>query len=118
MDIHVESIEIDTNAVESKVNALLDENTLTKMQAAFALIIDPWTPFLTGQLHSSIDIDSSGVTYEVPYAREKYYGEVYTKTHHPLATSHWDRVALQTEMETLENEVRNILIERVKELYG
>ena len=118
MDIKVESCEINANAIVSKVNALLDDATLTQMQEAFAEVIDPWTPFRSGKLHSTLDIDSSGVLYDVPYSREKYYGEVYTKTVHPLATSHWDKVALQTEMETLENRVKAILEERVRALYG
>ena len=118
MDVKVESFEVDTGAVVNKMNALLDDATLTKMQTAFAEIIDPWTPFRSGQLHSDRERDSSGVLYRVPYSMNKYYGEVYTKTFHPLVTSHWDKVALQTEMETLENRVKAILIERVQELYG
>ena len=118
MEVKVDTVDIDAGAVTSKVEALLDEATMTKIQAAFAKIIDPWTPFRTGQLHSDLNIDSSGVTYEVPYSKNKYYGEVYTKTFHPLATSHWDEVAMQTEMPTLEAEVKNILIARAKELYG
>lgn len=118
IDIDVGAVEINTVVIEQQFESLLDEETLTKMCAAFAEIIDPWTPFRSGQLHSDITIDSSGVTYNVPYALEKYLGEVYTKTVHPLATSHWDKVALQTEMPVLEARCREILIARAKELYG
>lgn len=98
---------------------LLDNNTLIQIQTAFADAIDPWTPFLTGALHEDITIDSEGVTYEVPYAKRKYYGEAFTKEFHPLATSHWDTVAFESgAKEVFEAKVRELLKSRVKELYG
>lgn len=116
--IKVEDVKWDENKIEAKVGSLLDDSTRTKIQQLFADTIDPWTPFLTGKLHSTYDVDAEGVTYKVPYAAKKYYGTVYTKTVHPLATSHWDEVAMQTELPVFEEKVKQILIERAKELYG
>ena len=104
--------------IEDKVENLLDDETKIKIQQAFADIIDPWTPFLTGKLHETYEIDPESVTYLVPYASKKYYGEVYTKTVHPLATSHWDTIAMQSELPALEEKVKEILKERVRQLYG
>lgn len=111
-------LDLDPNVLVDKFNEILDDKTLTEIQTVFAQLIDPWTPFLSGELHENISIDSEGVTYNVPYASEKYYGTVYTKTHHPLATSHWDEVAMETQIGVLEEKVKDILIAKVRELYG
>lgn len=42
----------------------------------------------------------------------------YDLSAHPLATSHWDKVAMQTEIHKFENDVKQILVRRAKELYG
>ena len=118
MDIKITSMDIKSENVVNKCSTLLDGETMTRIQATFAEVIDPWTPFLSGELHSNLSIDSSGVTYNVDYSAKKYYGTVYCKEYHPLATSHWDEVAMQTEMPVLEEKVKRILIERVKALYG
>ena len=97
---------------------LLDDAVMTEIHQVFAETIDPWTPFLTGKLSSDITVDSTGVTYNVPYAKEKYYGEVFHKEVHPLATSHWDEVAMQTEFDGFANKVKEILIRKANELYG
>lgn len=111
-------IKFNTGEVVDKLDSLLDDATLTQIQEAFAKTIDPWTPFRSGALHSDITVDATGVTYNVPYAADKYYGTVYTKTVHPLATSHWDDVAMQTESDALVQRVKEILQERAKQLYG
>lgn len=117
-DVTVE-LDINTNKVEQALTNLINESVLTEIQGAFADAIDPWTPFLSGALHSDISVSSDGVTYNVPYAKEKYYGEVYHKEVHPLATSHWDEVAMgQGAKDVFEERVREILIRRVSELYG
>lgn len=43
---------------------------------------------------------------------------VYNKDKHPLATKEWDKVAMQTQLELFEKQVRDILVRRAKELYG
>lgn len=111
-------VEFDSSKAQEKVESLLDDEVMLQIQELFAETIDPWTPFLSGALHETLAIDATGVTYLVPYSAEKYYGVVYTQTHHPLATSHWDKVAMETEMESFEENVKQILIERAKQLYG
>ena len=117
-DVRVTNITIDEKAIQAKLEALLDPVTMTQVQSAFADIIAPYTPFLTGRLMNTSVVSEKGVTYTVPYAREKYYGEVYFKEIHPLATSHWDVVAMETQMPVLKERVLEILKQRAKELYG
>lgn len=112
------TISVDNEMIGGMLSALLDDGVRTQLQEEFAKIIDPWTPFLSGALHSDITIDSTGVTYNVPYAADKYYGTVYHKEVHPLATSHWDEVALQSEMESLTERIKAVLAQKAKELYG
>lgn len=117
-DVRITKVEIDEKAIQGKLEALLDPVTMTQIQRAFAEVIDKYTPFLTGRLLNTAQISSDGITYTVPYAREKYYGEVYFKEIHPLATSHWDVVAMETQMPVLKERVLEILQQRAKELYG
>ena len=116
--IEVTNVQVDMSSINGKVEALLDPVTMLQIQQVFAEIIDPWTPFLTGKLHSDLTITDEGVTYNVPYAREKYYGTVFCKEFHPLATSQWDKVAMETQMPLLVEKVTEILRARAKELYG
>lgn len=119
MELKVTDIRINPKAVENAVNNLLDDDTMLSIQQIFADAIDPWTPFLTGRLSGDITIDSEGVTYNVPYAADKYYGYAYHKEVHPLATSHWDKVAVeQGAMDSIEAQVKELLIARAKALYG
>lgn len=118
MDVKVTEIKVDEKAIQAKLEALLDSVTMKKIQSAFADVIAPYTPFLTGKLMNTSIVTDKGISYTVPYAREKYYGEVYFKEIHPLATSHWDEVAMETQMPVLKEKVLEILRARAKELYG
>lgn len=42
----------------------------------------------------------------------------YTKQHHPNASHHWDKKAMETELPKFEKAVENILRRRAKEMYG
>ena len=113
------SVQLNQADFSRKLESILDDTTRLKIQEAFAETIDPWTPFLTGKLSGDITIDSEGVTYNVPYARNKYYGEVFHKEEHPLASSHWDQVAMEQGAEDiLRAKVKDIITERIKALYG
>lgn len=111
-------VEFDIARVQEKIDSLIDDDVLTQINQLFAETIDPWTPFLTGALHSDITVGPDGVTYNVPYSADKYYGIVYCKDFHPLATDHWDKVAMETEMAAFEEKVKEILIARAMQLYG
>lgn len=122
IEVNISRVEVDPNKLIQKVESLLDDDTMMKIQEVFADVIDPWTPYLTGKLSGAtqptVYISAQGVTYTVPYAREKYYGEVYHHEVHPNASPHWDEVAMETEMDAFKEHVKQILIARAKELYG
>ena len=112
------TINIDPKVIEQRLEGLLDTETKIEIGQILADVIDPWTPFLTGQLSQNVFVSEDTITYMVPYAADKYYGNVYCKEYHPLATSHWDKVALETQMPVLVARVQELLIARAKELYG
>ena len=116
--IEITNVKVNIDDIQDKVEALLDPVTMLQIQREFCDIIDPWTPFLTGRLHSDVTITDEGVTYNSSYASDKYYGEVFCKDYHPLATSHWDKVAMETQMPLMIEKVTEILKARAKELYG
>lgn len=111
---------INENAIKGKLEDLLDDVTQSKIQAVFARTINPYVPYDTGNLAHNIKVDAEGVHYRAPYAEKNYYDED-VKHHtdkHPLATSHWDEVAMITERANFAHEVEDILKQRAKEKYG
>ena len=116
--IEITNVQVNMEGIQDKLDSLLDSATMEQIQRTFAEIIDPWTPFWTGRLHSDVTITDEGVTYNSSYAADKYYGEVFCKDYHPLATSHWDKVAMETQMPLMIEKVTEILKARAKELYG
>ena len=86
----------------------------------FIDIVDPYVPYDTGKLSGEVDfvhgMDGSAVVYTAPYAAKQYYGEHFNHNteHHPLATAHWDKVAMQTERERFVKEVEQIVKGRYK----
>lgn len=112
-------VAIDENIVKQKVDNLIDDSIMLDIHKLFAEMIDPWTPYLSGNLSEDITIAPDGITYNAPYSGEKYFGYAYHKEVHPLATSHWAEVALdQGVKETFELKVQDMLIQKAKELYG
>lgn len=97
-----------------------DEAAMTEIHDVFAKTIDPWTPFLEGNLHTQLEITDKYVKYTVPYAHYQYYGVDFnhTITYHPLASAKWDEVAMQTKRNDFERDVENILKRRLREKNG
>ena len=118
LNITTVEVDFDTAGVCDKITSLIDDDVMIQIHERFAEIIDPWTPYLTGALSKTLTIDADGVTYDVDYSANKYYGTVYHKEVHPDATDHWDQVAMETQMEAFEEDVKEILIARARELYG
>ena len=114
-------IQVDETALQAKLQKLIEDDSV-KVQAnqILARIIDPWIPYDTGELAGNITITADGITYHAPYAAKNYYGDdIRHKTDkHPLATAHWDDVAMQTEMPKLIAEIRDVLIRKANEQNG
>ena len=113
-------VDIDDKELEKMVTGLIDDTTMIAIHNEFAKTIDPWVPFLEGNLSQQLDITAQGVEYTVPYSRRQYFGEWFNHTtdFHPLATAKWDEVAMQTQLEVFREKIKQILERRAKELYG
>ncbi len=108
------------NEIVEKINKLIDDNTMLEIHNLFAKTIDPWVPFLEGPLSQTVEINPEYIRYIQPYAHYQYEGINFNHTieYHPRATAQWDKVAMQTELAAFEEQVKQILIRRAKELYG
>lgn len=114
-------INVDKRAIADKVELPLYSVGL-EMDVCnkFIDIVDPYVPYDTGKLSGEVDyvhsMDGSAVVYTAPYAAKQYYGEEFhhTTEHHPLATAHWDKVAMQTERDRFVKEVEQIVKEHYK----
>ena len=94
-----------------------DEILRTRINQAVADVCDPYVPYQTGALAHNVTVDSEGITYNQPYAREQYEsGFEHGKEFHPLASSYWDKVALQNHRDELNAQIRDIVNERIREL--
>lgn len=112
------NVHVNEQAIEAKIDELLDDSTMLAVHNAFARLIDPWVPMLEGPLSQTLEITPEYVRYLVPYAHYQYNGINFnhTTTYHPLASAQWDKVAMQTQMPQFEAEVTEILKRRAREL--
>lgn len=113
-------IELDDKALVNMVTGLIDDKTMQEIHNLYAKMIDPWVPYLEGPLSQTLNITPEFVEYLVPYAHYQYVGDNFNHTtdYHPLATARWDKVAMQTELESFKKQVTAILERRAKEIYG
>lgn len=113
-------VHIDDSQLAKRLEGLIDEKTMLEIQNLFAKTIDPWVPYLENPLSTTLEITPDYVKYLVPYAHYQYTGDDFnfTKDTHPLATARWDKVAMQTQLDSFTEEVKKILIRRANELYG
>ena len=110
------TVTINTDGINGKLNDVIHSNeVMTEVHQAFAETIDPWVPYDTGALSKHIVVDATGVVYTEPYAAKQYYGDEFHHTGrvHPLASAHWDKVAMQTQRESLAQQVKDILVRRI-----
>lgn len=114
------SLTLNLNKLFDK-DIIIDDKVRLETHNVFAKIVNPWVPYLNSPLSTTLDITPDYVRYEKGYAYYQYSGVVNeanrTRTVHPLATSRWDKVAMQTELPKFENDVKAILNRRYKELY-
>jgi hypothetical protein len=71
-------------------------------------------------LSQTFQVSQEGVRYIQPYARYQYYGYGFNHTldHHPLATSHWDRSMMRDHRREFNQEVKEIIERRLREVNG
>lgn len=169
------TVNIDTDKIQSDIDALITKERMIAIHNLFAKLINPWVPMSDGLLSQDLEITDKYVRYRQPYAHYHYIGEVYGPnfpgwedsstpgwrspagkgskhptgrklgkqgsatltpvweidangnyvsanpanlinwefgrdlSKHPLATDHWDKIAMQTQLKLLEAGVLNIL---------
>lgn len=85
--------------------------------------IDKYVPFDTGQLAGTVTV----LPWKLIYTRDGVwinYGGIsqsgkainYTKTHHPLATHHWEQAMINHEGKEFTEDVSKLIMERIKRL--
>lgn len=113
-------VDINDKAIDERLSALMDNNTMLAIHNALARYCDPYVPFLEGPLSQTIQVEPTGVTYNQPYARYQYYGTHFKHTtdFHPKATALWDQVMMSERGDEFKAEVEGILRWRLQEIYG
>lgn len=111
---------VDEKALKHKVESLIDEKTMLAIHNLFAKMCDPYVPFLEGPLSQTVEVMPEYIKYIQPYAHYQYHGLEFnhTRDYHPLASAEWDQAMLRDKREEFELQVKQILINRAKELYG
>ena len=116
--VSVTDVKVNLDGVINDIeNVINDESTMTLIHARFAQILDPYVPYDTGYLsQDSVEIEAYGVVYTADYAWKQYYGEDFKhKTEvHPLATAFWDKVAMENHYDEFVEDVREILVRRMR----
>ena len=120
--LHVK-VELNSEAIERKLDALLDDRTNLEIQNTLARFCNDYVPMLEGPLSQTIDVQPDGVTYTQPYylhdMNEDLAGTTNrTRVYHPKATSFWDRAMMMEKGDVFIEEVKRILERRARELYG
>ena len=77
--------------------------------------MDKYVPKDEGNLRTIVDIESDGITYEMPYARYQYYGMRDDGTHvvknytTPGTGPYWDKRMVSAEMQDVVKEVQDYI---------
>jgi len=113
-------VELNMSSVQQKLDQLVDDTTMLRIHDLLAKMCDPYVPFLEGPLSQTVEVTPQSAKYIQPYARYQYYGENFNHTldYHPQATALWDKVMMSEHREEFVEQVRQILRERARELYG
>lgn len=114
------NVKINNKNLSKVIRQALDDPQLrTDVSRVYAETVDPWVPMVTGALSESglSNVDSQGVHYTVPYARDVYDSPNLHRTDkHPLASSRWDKVAMQTERDSFVAKSKDLVKQKIKEL--
>lgn len=135
------TVDVNGKSIQDKIRKLIDAKTMLQVHNLYAKTIDPWTPMAEGIMsHANLEITTDHIRYNTPYAHYVYMGELYlaangsswakagekkfpsgrplnySKEMHPLATSKWDKAAMQVKRDVFLADVKKILSDRAKEL--
>lgn len=113
-------VEINDATIKRKLDSLIDSRTMLQIHNLLAKMCDPYVPFLEGPLSQTVEVTPKSVKYVQPYARRQYYGTDFNHTtdYHPQATALWDKAMMRDRREEFVEQVRQILRQRAREIYG
>ena len=118
------TVKLDKASVFNKTQAITHNvGVMIDISSKAVEIIEPYVPYDTGELKDDVDYvysltEGSQIVYNADHASRCYYGDDinFHKDKHPLATAHWDKVAMQTQRDRLVREAEKILKERAKQV--
>ena len=139
-------IKVNEEEIGAKLENLINDEVMLSIHNLFAKKMEPYVPFNPGD-QASVEITPEYVKYDAPYAHYHYEGLVYgpnipiiedgivvgwfsipNKPKHPtgaqlqfkkpLASAHWDEAMMRDKGEEFIAEVKEILKERARQLYG
>lgn len=119
-EIHYTKLKFDNKILNKNLDALLDNKTMLQINNLFAKKMDPYVPFLEGPLSQTIEVSPVGVKYTQPYARYQYHGTEFNHTidYHPLASAEWDKAMMRDKGDEFKAEVKEILLQRLRQING
>lgn len=107
-------------ALRRKIAELNNPTTMLAIHNTLAKMCDPYVPFLEGPLSQTNQVTAEGVRYIQPYARYQYYGVNFNHTteYHPLASAMWDQAMLRDKGKEFKEEVKLIIVDRIRRANG
>lgn len=134
---------INSKKLAEQFDSLLDDKCMYQIHDLFFKMCDPYVPMDEGVLaHGNVEVTKEHVKYMQPYAHYMYMGELYLAENgsswakkdekkypsgkplhystekHSLATKEWDKAMMRDKGDVFLKQVKDILLQRCKELYG
>lgn len=126
------TIEYDLTKIENFSVEIIDDEAMIFAHNLLAELIADYVPRLEGDLMTHIEVTPEYLRYISEYAHYQYFGYAWHPStqsygqplHHPangpnpLATSEWDKVAMQVRIAQFEQGMLNYFLLRIKEKHG
>lgn len=72
----------------------------------------PYTPYVTGNMATNVNITENGIEYIAEYAHRQYTGDDFnfTKDQHPLAQARWGQVAIDLHGDRIAKQIKDYIL--------
>lgn len=135
-------VKVNTAKLAKEFEALKDDNVMYEIHDLFADMCYPYVPMYEGVLFQSVQVFKDSIYYPGPYAHYQYMGELYLAPNgsawakknekkypsgiplkyntekHEKASKEWDKAMMNEKGDVFLNAVKDILMQKFKELYG